>query len=348
MPNTSRCRCGRVSCQGVAWVGTIKTQRRGGRAGGEKGIASQLLHETIRRGRERGDVVSALMPFRASYYEHFGYGMVERRNEWTVPMAILPGGDFDGIRFMQPDDLPLIQACRQRMVEQGQCDLERTPGAWTMFSSQWENGYVVVDQPKAGAAVQSWAYFVDVVKADLRYVQIADASWDSPQAFLRILHFLASLKDQYSGAYLSLPADLPLNWLLKETQLPHRPVDHAVAQVQTINRMQVRILDHAKFLSALKLPSYVSGKTSVAVQESEGNVSSFSLDLEQGHARHRGGSSGSADVECTDRVWAAIACGDVSASTAAKLGLIRVHDSAALRVLDAFAMGPAPFCNERF
>ena len=50
--------------------------------------------------------------------------------------------------------------------------------------------------------------------------------------------------------------------------------------------------------------------------------------------------AGTPDVECTDRVWAAIACGDLSASTAAKLGLIRVHDSAALRVLDAFAMGP--------
>src|SRR3954452_9217935 len=74
----------RLACQGVAWVGTIKTQRGSGRAGGEKGIASQLLNETVRKGRERGEVVSALMPFRSSYYEHFGYGMVERRNEWTV------------------------------------------------------------------------------------------------------------------------------------------------------------------------------------------------------------------------------------------------------------------------
>src|SRR5947207_1217363 len=61
-----------VPCQGVAYVGTIKTHRRGG-SGGEKGIATQLMQESLRIARERKQVVSALMPFRASFYEHFGY-----------------------------------------------------------------------------------------------------------------------------------------------------------------------------------------------------------------------------------------------------------------------------------
>jgi predicted acetyltransferase len=341
------CRGGRIPCQGVAWVGTIKTARRSGKTGGEKGIASQLMHETIRKARERGEVVSALMPFRASFYEHFGYGMVERRNDWSVPISILPQGDFQGIRFMQAGDLPLVQACRQRMVEQGQCDLERTPGSWAFFSPQWENGYCIVDQPTAGGAVGSWAYLVESIQNDLRYITVADAAWDSPQALVRQLHFLASLRDQYSEAILTLPVDWPLNWLLKESQLPHRPVDHAVAKVQTINRTQLRILDHAKFLSALMLPPESSGKATIGVRESEGDVSSFAIDLEKGHARHKP-SAGSPDVEMTDRTWAAIACGDLPASTAARLGLIRVHSESALKLLDAFAIGPAPFCNERF
>src|SRR5829696_6854310 len=77
-----------LPCQGVAWVGTIRTARRQAGAG----IASQLMHETIQRAREREQVVSALMPFRASFYEHFGYGVVENRVEWTVPLALLPSG----------------------------------------------------------------------------------------------------------------------------------------------------------------------------------------------------------------------------------------------------------------
>src|SRR3954452_14697753 len=82
-----------VPCQGVAYVGTVKTHRRGG-SKGERGIASQLMSEALRKARERGEVVSALMPFRASFYSHFGYGLAERRTEWVVPLFVLPHGDF--------------------------------------------------------------------------------------------------------------------------------------------------------------------------------------------------------------------------------------------------------------
>ena len=52
-------RGGCVPCQGVAYVGTIKTHRRGG-SKGERGIASQLMSETLRKAREREEAVTAL------------------------------------------------------------------------------------------------------------------------------------------------------------------------------------------------------------------------------------------------------------------------------------------------
>ena len=57
-----------------------------------------------------------------------------------------------------------------------------------------------------------------------------DLSYDSIDALKRQLYFLASLKDQYSGVYLTLPGDLQLNRLLKEDQIPHRLVEHASAR----------------------------------------------------------------------------------------------------------------------
>src|SRR5258705_3270597 len=48
-----------VSAQGVAHVGTIKTERRRG------GVASEVMKGTLRIGREREHVISALMPSRA-------------------------------------------------------------------------------------------------------------------------------------------------------------------------------------------------------------------------------------------------------------------------------------------
>ena len=47
------------------------------------------------------------MPFRVSFYEHFGYGLVEQRDNWTVPISILPAGEFEGIGIMSENQLPL-------------------------------------------------------------------------------------------------------------------------------------------------------------------------------------------------------------------------------------------------
>src|SRR5438552_2600426 len=70
-----------LRCQGVAYVGTVRTARRSGgiSKGLNAGVATQLMHETLRKAREREEIVSALMPFRASFYEHFGYGLSETR-----------------------------------------------------------------------------------------------------------------------------------------------------------------------------------------------------------------------------------------------------------------------------
>src|SRR3954447_11759266 len=135
-------RGGVVPCQGVAFVGTVKTARRaasgkpGAKSAGEKGIASQLMFETLRIARERGEVVSALMPFRASFYEHFGYGFAERRTEWTVPLSLLPSMDFAGMRFKEPTDHDEIERCRQRVCQAGQCDIETSHDAWLV---RWKN-----------------------------------------------------------------------------------------------------------------------------------------------------------------------------------------------------------------
>ena len=126
----------RLPCQGVAYVGTIKTRRRSG------GVASAVMAETLKKARERGQVLSALMPFRASFYEHFGYGLVERRAEWTVPLSVLPKGRVEGFEFVSEVD-PAMEACRQRMVEAGQCDIERSPGSWKVFGMNAREGFVV-------------------------------------------------------------------------------------------------------------------------------------------------------------------------------------------------------------
>lgn len=336
----------RLPCQGVAYVGTSKTHRRGG-SKEERGIASQIMFATLDKARERGEVISALMPFRASYYEHFGYGNAEQRVEWTVPMAILPRGELSGYRFVDESDDPRIIELRSREAAAGQCDVETTPSALAMFKRAWPNGQSFVDQPSPGKPIEAFVHLLEDRAGPQASVIVDDWSAATPDALRRILHFLASLKDQYTFARITLPGDVPLNRLLRESQIPHRQVDHPVATARPYSRMQIRILDHVRVLTALRLQSVRQGSLSVAIGETEGSVTRLKLDLSDRRVVAKP-TSGDCDVEMTDILWASIVSGDLRATDAHRWELIRSTNTAAVDLLDAFREGPMPWCQEYF
>jgi predicted acetyltransferase len=339
---TMWCRGGSIPCQGVAWVGAVKTMRRRG-SGGSPGVASTVMREIIRHARDRGDVVTALMPFRASYYEHFGYGVVERRQDWTIPIAALPTGPFDSIRYFEPADFEARAQCLSRVNQSGQCSIERSDEQWKKVDESSLEGFAVVDRDGSGAVRGSLTILHQQLDGkDL--LKVADCIYEDVAALKRQLHFLSSLKDQFAFAQITLPADVPLNRLLTESQLPHRPVNHPVARCHPYTRMQLRILDHARFLQALQLPKGVEGKAVVSVRECEGTESRFSVDLNNGRIACKA-TDESATFSTTDRTWAAIATGDLKASDALRFELAQ---GANANVLDALASGPAPFSHEYF
>ncbi|HEY8750390.1 MAG TPA: GNAT family N-acetyltransferase [Tepidisphaeraceae bacterium] len=338
-------RGGVIPCQGVAFVGTVKTHRR--RVAGEDGVGTQLMRETLRMGRDRGAVVSALMPFRASFYEHFGYGLVERRNEWTLPLGVLPSGDWEGVRFYQSSDLDELVQFRQRMVERGQCDIERPREAWEAAIKRTGGGFFLVDRPAVDGLVRGYLWIEHEKIGTKDYLRIVQNHYEDMDALRRQLHFLASLRDQYLAVVGAFPADLPLNWLLKETQLPHRHVNHPTAELRPQTRMQVRILDHKRFLESLRLKEQVVGKVVVSVRESEGHVSTFGMDINEGRISVSSG-LGSGDFSCSDHVWAAIACGDLAANVAIQMGLARAETEQAAGLLDVLSVGGLPYCTEYF
>lgn len=342
-----------IPCQGVAWVGTIKTERRksgANSAAAGPGVATVVMNEVLRKGRERGEMISALMPFRNSYYEHFGYGIVERRCDWTLPISVLPTGSFEGLRFYEPDDLEFLADCRQRIVQAGQCDIQRTDRMWQTYLKKAEDGFTIVDRPAEGGAARGWLTFLHQKESGKDLIRITDMGFDSPAAMMRQLYFLASLRDQFSTVILTLPADLPLNRLLKETQIPHRPVNHLTAEVRPYTRMQARVLDHKKLIELMHFPPEIRGQAAVRVRESEGHVSSFSMEFNGGRAsvtplqREQKGC-----LQCGDKLWASIIFGELPATRAAALGLIEAGDHKALALLDAaLSIGPLPFSREFF
>lgn len=352
-----------LACQGVGWVGTIKTERRRGQPPSSStarsapaattadaegstghpvtgGVATAIMHETLRYGRERGAVVTALMAFRPSFYERFGYGLVERRQEWLVPLSVLPAGVPTRFRFYRQGDLPGMMLARQRMVESGQGEIERPAEAWPEYLKKWEAGFVLVAEDGKG-----WMAIQCDTESGRNDLHVVDAAFEGIPALRSQLAVLASLRDQHSSVRLTLPLDLPLHRLLIEPQTPHVPVNHPAATCRVQTRMQLRVLDHCAVLDGQPIPDGRQGRVVVSVREAEGHESRLALELGEGRISVRPTREGP-DVICHDRVWAGLVTGDLAASLAARLGLIEATDARALDLLGVFAHGPPPFCHD--
>jgi predicted acetyltransferase len=334
-----------VSCQGVAWVGTAKTSRR--RAGPAKGVASQIMREILRYAREHEHVVSALMPFRVSFYEHFGYGVVERRAEWTIPLSAIPHSDSTGWKFIEDLDRPAAAESWQRSVQAGQCDIEWDAQRWTARLRVEEDGMLFVLHPQSSDQIRACALINHEPLGGRNALRIAAWSADSPEDFRALLGFLGTMRDQFSFALITTPIDWQINRLLREPQIPHRPVDHPTAEVRPYTRLQVRILDHRKFLESLHVPETAKGRVGVEIAECEGGVSRLAIEFDGGRAKVSP-ATGEPDLGCGDKIWAAIATGDITATQAVRLGLAKSANPGAVGLLDILAAGPVPFCREYF
>ena len=345
-----------LPCQGIAWVGTTHDARRTGRPekGTEAGVATQLMHRALALARERGEVLSALVPFRATYYEHFGYGLVERRAAWEIPTALLPAGEAE-FELLEPGDDAAERAiadCRRRQVARGHGDMafgayDDMGGFRRALISVREEGYCFF---RRGAKEQVSAFVMTEPYGErgsaalhCDYMGFEDA-----EGFVAILRFLASLRDQYRRVLLSCPVDQPVNLLLRETQVPHRPAEFTHARCDLLTRLQVRVLDHVRFFNETPWPdAHARGSATIAVEECEGSTSTFRLDVGEGRSVATL-SDGTADFTCADRTWAAIAMGELQASTAAGMGLAHCKDQVVLALLDTLGHGPLPFCREYF
>lgn len=333
-----------VTCQGVGFVGTVKTHRRGG--GGEKGLASQMMWKTIEKAKEQGHTVSALMPFRASFYEHFGYGVIEQRNEWTVPMGLFPQGNCSGFRFYEEGDLPALMECKNRIARSGQCDIERAENVWQGLFKRWEEGFVFVDRPQDSGPVQSWMALIPETIDGKPGVRVNQIGYATPDAFTRQLHFLSSLQDQHLNAILSLPTDLPLNLMLRESLVPLMYASHKVATLKSNTRMMMKIIDSPKLLSAMAWPKDAKGSAVIRIALADGKSETLQLDVVGGKASAKPSNS-SPQFECPERHWAPIVSGNLSARTAAEFGLVK-GGPAAISLLESLSEGKKPYCGEYF
>jgi predicted acetyltransferase len=112
-----------IPLMGVAAVAVGAASRR-------RGVGRLLCEYALRTGVERGDVLSALFPFRPDFYARFGWATAGALHRYMFrPESVALDVDAP-IRLAAAEDETGIRACYERMAHRSNGPIARSPRAW--------------------------------------------------------------------------------------------------------------------------------------------------------------------------------------------------------------------------
>jgi predicted acetyltransferase len=202
---------------GVGGVAIAPTHRK-------RGLASRLLVAGFAHARERGDVGSALFPFRAAFYEGLGYGLAGEAHQYQVPPGLLPDDKRERMRVRLVDGAADEEAMREvyrtaaRSLQTGQ--LDRTERNWRRSWGRADLAAVLyrgeTGAPEGYAIVR---YRADL-PIDRRFIEVEERVWLTLGAQRGIYAWLSTLGDQWREVVYRAHPEENFGDRLSEPRLP--------------------------------------------------------------------------------------------------------------------------------
>jgi predicted acetyltransferase len=202
---------------GVGGVAIAPTHRK-------RGLASRLLVAGFEHARERGDVASALFPFRAAFYEGLGYGLAGEAHQYQVPPSLLPDDKRERMRVQLVDGegdeaaMRAIYAEAARDLQTGQ--LDRTERSWTKSWGRDDLAAVLY----RGESGEAEGYAIVRYRADLpvdrRFIEVEERVWLTLGAQRGLYGWLSTLGDQWREVVYRAHPEEGFGDRLSEPRLP--------------------------------------------------------------------------------------------------------------------------------
>lgn len=206
-----------VPVTGVGSVTIAPTHRK-------RGLATRMLIAGFDHARERGDVASALFPFRAAFYESLGYGLAGEAHQYQVPPMLLPDDKAERMRVRLVDgerDEAAMRAVYREAAQRLQTgQLDRTERNWGGSWGQ-DNLAAVLYWGETGEAE---GYAIVRYRADLpvdrRFIEVEERAWLTLQAQRGIYGWLSTLGDQWREVVYRAHPEEHFGDRLSEPRLP--------------------------------------------------------------------------------------------------------------------------------
>lgn len=318
-------------------------------------LAEQLVASGLRAARERGDLVSALYPFRVGFYHRLGYGNAGIVEQWQVPASSLPDSPERMRVELLEDDAARAQALalygEWARAQNGQ--LERTPRMWSYVLSQADRalvGYRAADGALTGYAVV--AYRTDLKRRD-RFLEVEELVWTTQSSRRGLLAWLGSLGDQWEQVLLrALPAHRLQDWLRE----PRLPADTAPPwqlwspAATLLMGPMFRLLDVAGAWEHRSIAGMAGVSTVFEITDAHlpENAGRWLLTLEGGRASLVRDGSAHATIRLDIATFSRLYIGALSPGAAFAAGLLECDRPDLLPALDAALALPEPWLFDRF
>jgi predicted acetyltransferase len=337
---------------GVGTVAVGPTYRR-------RGLAGRMLAAGLHHAYERGDIATALYPFRAAYYAQLGYALVGEARQYRLAPQALPDAPADRarVRLVETDDderaMKVVYAAAVRR-QGGQ--LERTERSWQRVWSGEPDGAAVVHYTETGDpdAYAVVGYRTDA-RTGARYLDVEEQVWLSDEGQRAIYGWLASLGDQWQEILYRAHPDELFDQRIAEPRLPagSAPGWRLWFPAATLLRGPMfRLLDVPGALHRRTLARAEPVTLRIEVQDAllPQNRGPWRVQMADGGCAVDANGDGAADATLATDIGtlSRIYIGDLAVSDAVRLGFATIDVPQVARRADAAFHLPRPWMFDRF
>jgi len=337
---------------GLACVAAAPTHRK-------RGLAARMITAGFAHARGRGDVGSALYPFRTTFYQGLGYGLAGEAHQYQVPPHHLPDDRAERLRLRlvaTPEDEAAMRAVYDRAARTlmtGQ--LDRSERIWRKSWGDDDQAAVV----HYGEGGEPEGYCIVRYRADLpghaRFLEVEERAWLTPAAQRGIYAWLSTLGDQWREVAYRAHPDEGFGDRIQEARLPLPSAPFWRLWFPSATLMSgpmFRLLDVAGALARRPLAADVEATLRLTVRDEQvpENRGPWRVRLGGGRMQVEPDAGGASDGELgtSIEVLSRIFIGALKPSQAVAGGLATVSRAEAARLLDLALEVPRPWTFDRF
>lgn len=338
----------RLPMAGVGTVTVSPTHR-------QKGIAAALMTYALRAALERGDVASALYPFRFSFYQKLGYGAAGTALQYLVPPAALPASDerHAVARLESPQQRREALDLYHAWVRGQNGQIERNQRMWESASTARDTGlfgYRDADGALAGYALVAYPVHLPV---NDRFLDVSELVWTSEAARRGLFGWLASLDDQWRQIMIRGLPSHHLGEMIREPVLPRGAAPgwglYAPSATQLIGPM-FRLLDLPAAWRARRVQA--SDASAIGLHVVDGQISEncgdWRLRLTEGNVEVARGAGADVTLRLDMATLSRFYIGALKPTVAYEVGLLECDRPEKLPALDVALALPEPWMFDRF